>query len=832
MSALVKLLKSAVRAITRADAVDQKMTVTPIGTVVPAHAGTQVDLAFANFTRNLIAFALALALAMGLALFANPTHAQIPQAITGTAPASPITYAPGLTFTLNFTGGGSGNPVVFATSTPTMCSVSGNVVTVLQANDVCTLTANQAGNATYSAAPELTGYVVINKAPQVVTFPQPPTPGTYAPNLTFTVSATGGASGNPVVFASQTPTLCSVGGAGGNVVSVLAGGWCGIAASQAGNTNYAAAVTPVNYIVINQADQVITASSPPTPITYQPPPNNTFTLSATGGASGNPIVYGTSTPNICTVVGNVVSVLRAGLCTSNASQAGNAQYNAAIAVGFDVRVDKAAQTITFAALANKALSDPAFTVSATTSSGLAITFTSRTATKCTVSGNTVTLVATGTCTIRAAQSGNNSYLAASNVDQSFTITAGSTTPQAITGFSPVTPITYVPAPQAGNTFTLSASGGGSGNPVVFASTTAGVCTTGGTNGSTVTIQTAGTCTLTANQAGNSAYTAAPQVTVNVIINKASQTITFAVLTDKALSDPAFTLAATASSGLAVAFTSTTTAVCTVAGNTVTLVSAGTCTIAANQGGDGNYLAATTVSRSFQVTDVPKVYFIHADHLGTPRVITRPSDNQVVWRWDNTDPFGANLPNEDPSATGTAFKFNLRFPGQYYDAETATHYNYYRDYDPATGRYSQSDPIGLNGGISTYAYVDGNPLSKTDRRGLSFDKEFPDPLLPPVDEGYTCVKNVSNDVFARARREGWVRFDKRLHCVVSCEAAKKCGRPAAAAGGVGRELMQLYIQGDILRKDRRKDSADDQRANDFGLNCPPKENCDTYCKQRY
>ena len=108
---------------------------------------------------------------------------------------------------------------------------------------------------------------------------------------------------------------------------------------------------------------------------------------------------------------------------------------------------------------------------------------------------------------------------------------------------------------------------------------------------------------------------------------------------------------------------------------------------------------------------------YADHLGTPRAITRPSDNAKVWEWKNDDPFGNNQPNEDPSASGTAFKFNLRFPGQYYDQETGTHYNYFRDYDPTVGRYAQSDPIGLAGGLNTYAYVEGNPLLNVDPLGL-------------------------------------------------------------------------------------------------------------------
>jgi RHS repeat-associated protein len=68
---------------------------------------------------------------------------------------------------------------------------------------------------------------------------------------------------------------------------------------------------------------------------------------------------------------------------------------------------------------------------------------------------------------------------------------------------------------------------------------------------------------------------------------------------------------------------------------------------------------------------------------------------------------------------------LRFPGQYYDAESGLNYNYFRDYDSATGRYVQSDPIGLNGGLNTYAYVNNSPVTSFDRFGL-------DPAAGPAD----------------------------------------------------------------------------------------------------
>jgi RHS repeat-associated protein len=111
-----------------------------------------------------------------------------------------------------------------------------------------------------------------------------------------------------------------------------------------------------------------------------------------------------------------------------------------------------------------------------------------------------------------------------------------------------------------------------------------------------------------------------------------------------------------------------------------------------------------------------VYYVHSDHLNTPRRITKPSSNVVIWRWDS-DPFGLTLANGDPDGDSQLFAYGLRFSGQYFDAETGLHYNYFRDYDPATGRYNQSDPIGLEGGVNTYAYANGNPIESSDHFGL-------------------------------------------------------------------------------------------------------------------
>ena len=103
-----------------------------------------------------------------------------------------------------------------------------------------------------------------------------------------------------------------------------------------------------------------------------------------------------------------------------------------------------------------------------------------------------------------------------------------------------------------------------------------------------------------------------------------------------------------------------------------------------------------------------------------------SQQRIVWRWDQQEPFGVNVPDENPFAQG-ALEFPLRFPGQYADKETNLHYNYLRDcYDPVTGRFCESDPIGLYGGLNTYAYVSAAPLIYVDTNGLQFMGAKPPP----------------------------------------------------------------------------------------------------------
>ena len=122
------------------------------------------------------------------------------------------------------------------------------------------------------------------------------------------------------------------------------------------------------------------------------------------------------------------------------------------------------------------------------------------------------------------------------------------------------------------------------------------------------------------------------------------------------------------------------------------------------------------------------YAVHTDHLNTPRRLTQ-SDKKIAWQWAFSA-FGDELPTtasnrfvdiaNTPSLGTTKVdevSFNLRYPGQYFDKESGLSYNYFRSYDARTGRYSQSDPIGLDGGWNRFTYAESNPLSFTDPEGL-------------------------------------------------------------------------------------------------------------------
>jgi RHS repeat-associated protein len=187
-----------------------------------------------------------------------------------------------------------------------------------------------------------------------------------------------------------------------------------------------------------------------------------------------------------------------------------------------------------------------------------------------------------------------------------------------------------------------------------------------------------------------------------------------------------------------------------------------------------------------------LYNVSTDQVGAPRLITRQSDELPVWRWDSAEAFGVTAPDQNPSGLGV-FSFNQRLPGQVFDAESGLFQNWNREYNPRIGRYMQSDPIGLAGGVNTFAYVGNAPLMFIDPMGL-------ERKLVNLGDGWTggidMIPNSPSQfevhVFDKSGREvgvygpdGW--FNKHGHK----------GRPENCPVGVENQLKGQAI--DIQRR---------------------------------
>ena len=173
------------------------------------------------------------------------------------------------------------------------------------------------------------------------------------------------------------------------------------------------------------------------------------------------------------------------------------------------------------------------------------------------------------------------------------------------------------------------------------------------------------------------------------------------------------------------------------------------------------------------------HYLHVDHLATPRRVT-DRDQVVVWSWDST-PFGRGLPDEDPDGDGRTFTLNLRFAGQYHDAESGLSYHHFRSYDPAIGRFLEADPVGFEGGINPFAYAESQPLALTDPLGLAPSGEWlRQPRFNISDYGITDVDAIAPYLddwgFLKVFRvhgyaSGHINLDVR------CEDRDECSRTA-------------------------------------------------------
>ncbi len=407
--------------------------------------------------------------------------------VTATPPSGTITF---------FDGASSIGSAPFTTVSATLGGFGLYQAQLLQplSAGAHTITA-QLTDSNYTAPTSNSQTITVNMANQTITF------GALA-NRTFgdsdfSISATASSSLAVAFTASGNCTIA------GSTVHITDAGSCTITASQTGNSNYNAANIVQQTFSIAKGSQSINFGALSGKAFGEPD----FGVSATSTAS---LVVSFAAAGNCTIAGSTVHITDAGSCTITASQAGNTDYAAATNVPQTFTIAKEGQTITFGALLNKNVGDPDFAVSATSTSGLPVTFTATGS--CTVTLNLVHLTGGGPCTITASQAGNIDFAAATDIPQTFLIGKQD---QSIT-FGSLSNVTFG-SPDFGISATSSSS-----LPVTFAAS--GNCTV---VSSTVHITGAGSCTITASQAGNTTFNAATDVSESFSIAKATPLVTLA-----------------------------------------------------------------------------------------------------------------------------------------------------------------------------------------------------------------------------------------------------------------------------------------------------------------
>ena len=438
-------------------------------------------------------------------------------------------------------------------------------------------------NLTYVGANLTIG--IVNQTITVITH----APANAAYNTSFNVAATA-SSGLPVAI--TTSGSCTGSGSTNATIIMASGtGACTVHYNQAGNANFTPALEVLETTAAQRANQTITVTTPPPASAAF---NSGFNVAATA-SSGLPVAY--SSTGVCTNSASSFTMTSGtGTCTVQYNQAGDANYNPAPQVTQTTNAQPASQTISVTTSPpSSAAYGNSFTVAATASSGLPVTYSAAGA--CTNVGTTFTMTgATGVCTVQYNQAGNANYSPAPQVTQNV---------NAVKANQTLTVTTSAPSSAANGASFNVAAAASSGLPVSIS--TSGFCTGSGTDTATITMTSGtGACTVLYNQPGNGIYNAAPQVSETVNSQKANQTITITQSAPAtALNASSFNVAATASSGLPVSIT--TSGICTGGGSgsaSITMTSgSGTCTVEYNQAGDANYNPAPSVNETVNAQKV-------------------------------------------------------------------------------------------------------------------------------------------------------------------------------------------------------------------------------------
>jgi large repetitive protein len=258
--------------------------------------------------------------------------------------------------------------------------------------------------------------MTVAKAAQTISFTSTP-PASPTVGGTYSVTASGGPSGSPVVLTvdSTSSTVCRI---SGSLVSFLTGGSCVVDANQAGNANYLSAPQVQQTVSVAKEAQTISFTSTPS---ASPKVGGTYAVAAKASSTlAVTITVDSTSSTVCSIAGSLVTFRAAGTCRLDANQAGSAGYLAAAQAQQAMTVVKTSQSISFTSTPpGTPRVGGTYTVAAKATSKLAVTFTidKISTSVCKISGAKVTFIASGTCAIDANQIGNATFLAAPQVRQ-------------------------------------------------------------------------------------------------------------------------------------------------------------------------------------------------------------------------------------------------------------------------------------------------------------------------------------------------------------------------------------------------------------------------------